>query len=123
MVICSRKTEYFDLTMRVLLGAAVVVQPLSEKQIDEYLSHAGEQLEEVRVALRADEVLKELAKTPLMLSVLTLAYVGKPVAAVGTSSSPETRRQHVFATYVERMFQRRGSQAHYTQEQTKHWLT
>ncbi len=58
-----------------------------------------------------------------MLSVLTLAYSGTTIEEREMTGSPETQQRHVFETYGARMLQRRGSQAHYTQEQTKHWLT
>jgi NACHT domain len=123
MVVCSRRAEYFDLTARVLLEAAVMVQRLSEKQIDEYLSCAGGQLDAVRVALREDQALQKLITTPLMLIALTLAYAGKPVEELMMMETAEMRRRHIFETYVHRMLQRRGSQVHYPHEQTMHWLT
>ncbi len=123
MVVCSRGAEYFDLSMRVLLRTAVAVQPLNKKQIDEYLSHAGGQLEAIRVTLREDQAFQELVTTPLMLSVLTLAYAGKPVEGLVMTGTAEMRRRYLFEAYVHWMLQRRGSQERYSQEQTMHWLT
>ncbi len=74
--------------------------------------------------VRRDKVLQELAITPLMLSVLTLAYHGKPVEDLPSASSVAILRRQVFATYVERMLQRRGTtHYHYSPHQTIHWLT
>ncbi len=84
----------FDLTTRILLLSAVVVQPLSEQQIDSYLSNAGQHLETVRAALREDQTHQELVTTPLMLSVLILAYTGKPVEKLGMAGTAEMRRRH-----------------------------
>ena len=120
-VVCSRKADYFTETGRLQLRSAVLVQPLTNKQIERYLSSAGEQLEAVRVLLRNDPVLQELATTPLMLSVLRLAYAGKPIEALQKSENSTTRRQ-VFADYVERMLQRRGVETPYTPQQTRYWL-
>src|SRR5262249_1924247 len=72
LVVCSRSVDYLALRRQVLLRSAVVVQPLTEQQIDEYLSGAGEQMEAVRAALRDDPVLQQLATTPLMLNMLIL---------------------------------------------------
>ncbi len=121
-VICSRIAEYLSLATRLQLRQAVVVQPLTEQQIDDYLSSAGGQLEAVRIALRDDPSLRELAATPLMLSVLTLAYYGKPIENILVTGSPERRRREVFASYVQRMLRRRSTQTRYTVQQTVHWL-
>ena len=78
----------------------------------------------MRVALQSDKGLQGLVVTPLMLSVLTLAYHGKPVEDLLSAGSPAILRRQVFATYVERMLQRRGTTHYrYTPQQTRHWLT
>ncbi|MFL5591377.1 MAG: NACHT domain-containing protein, partial [Ktedonobacteraceae bacterium] len=123
MVVCSRRSDYLTQPSQLVLHGAVVVQLLTPQQVDDYLSIAGEELAAVRGALRSDKVLQELAITPLMLSVLTLAYHGKPVEDLLSASSPAILRRQVFATYVERMLQRRGTHNRYTPQQTKHWLT
>jgi hypothetical protein len=76
----------------------------------------------VRVALDQDATLRELATTPLMLSVLTLAYHGKSVSDLLAAGTPEMRRQQVFAHYVERMLERRGTKTRYKPQQTVQWL-
>ena len=97
------------------------MQPLTEEQIATYLSNAGEPLETVRLVLQNDPELQEMATSPLMLSILTLAYAGKPLQALQTAGVPRTRQQ-VFADYIERMLQRRNAGTRYTQQQTIHWL-
>ena len=123
MVVCSRTSDYLDLKPRLLLRSAVEVQPLTSQQIAEYLSSAGGQTETVRVALRDDLVLQELATTPLMLSVLTLAYSGMPVENLLSDGSIEMRRRMLFADYVHRMLQRRGIQNDYASQHTMLWLS
>ena len=104
------------------LRCAVIVQPLTAQQIDDYLSSAGGHLAEVRVAVGKDKELQELAATPLMLSVLTLAYQEKTVEDLLAAGSYETQRTQVFATYVQRMLKRRSAHTRYTRQQTMHWL-
>src|SRR5262249_45945884 len=77
----------------------------------------------IRIALRDDPVLQELTITPLMLSILAMAYAGKSREGLPTSGSLEERRQQIFATYTEHMLQRRGTTKRYTPEQTNCWLT
>jgi transcriptional regulator with XRE-family HTH domain/DNA polymerase III delta prime subunit len=122
-VVCCRSAEYATQKTRLLLQRAVTVQPLTAHQIDTYLLLAGEQLAALRTALQADPMLQELAATPLMLSVLMLAYHGKSVEDLPEAESLEIHRRQVFATYVQRMFQRRGTEIRYTVQQTIHWLT
>ena len=55
------------------------LQPLTPQQVDEYLDRAGAELAAVREALQDDATLQELAETPLMLSIMSLAYRGMPV--------------------------------------------
>jgi len=121
IVVCSRRIEYLAQTKRLALRNAVVVQPLTAKQIEEYLLSAGEQLEAVRVLLRNDPALRELAASPLMLSVLTLAYAGQSVETLQMARAPTTRQQ-VFANYVGWMLRRRGSETRYKPAQTIQWL-
>lgn len=122
-VVCSRSTEYLTQIRQVLLHSAVVVKPLTAQQIDDYLSSAERQLAPLRVALRDDLVLQELATTPLMLSILTLAYHGMAVEDILAERTPEPRRRQVFETYVRRMMERRGTGARYSPQQTIYWLT
>lgn len=122
-VVCSRSADYLALMERIQLHNAVVVQPLTKEQIDSYLSSMGEQVAAVRVALQYDSDLQALLSTPLMLSILTLAYHGKSVDDLLSAASPANLRQQVFATYVERMLERRGASTRYTSQQTISWLT
>jgi len=123
LVVCSRSTDYFAQEKRVQLRCAVAAQPLTEQQIDNYLWSAGGQLEAVRVALHQDKELQELAETPLMLSVLTLAYHGKSLEDLLEIGSTKTRRKQIFTSYVKRMLERRSHQTRYTAQQTISWLT
>lgn len=79
IVVCSRSVEYFAQEKRLLLHQAVMIQPLTSEQIEAYLSRAGNQLQAVRQMLLDDLWLRELATTPLMLSILILAYHEKSV--------------------------------------------
>jgi len=122
MVICCRREEYYVQAMRVALQQAVLIQPLAQQQIDEYLHRAGKQLEGVRQAFEKDPEFQEMVKTPLMLSIVTLAYQGEASAIFVTADSIEAWRQQVFAIYVQRMLGRRGTKTRYTKGQTVHWL-
>jgi tetratricopeptide (TPR) repeat protein len=123
MVVCCRSSEYQEQDTRVLLQNAVVVQPLTQQQIDDYLSAAGQQLEVMREAFHRDAILQELATTPLMLNVLTLAYRETPARDLPSADSLEAQRQQVFAHYTERMLHHRSVHTSYSPQQMLHWLT
>jgi hypothetical protein len=121
IVLCSRRSEYLSQAGRVLLRRAVVVQPLTAQQIDDYLSSADEQLAAVRVALRDNPTLQELYATPLMLSMLVLAYRGKPDEPMLLKDLPMTQRQ-VCEAYVERIPEPQGIASLHPPKQTVSWL-
>jgi hypothetical protein len=125
LVVCSRLQEYTNLSVRLKLNGAVCLQPLSIEQADEYLLRAGPELAALRGALEEDENLQELMKTPLMLSIMSLAYEGQPLGALagGGLDTVESLRRHVFDTYIERMFQRKGRpNLPFTKERLTFWL-
>ncbi|HEY4035307.1 MAG TPA: helix-turn-helix domain-containing protein [Ktedonobacteraceae bacterium] len=122
IVVCCRRGEYFMQATRVALRRAVLVQPLTGQQIDKCLCGAGEQLEAVRKALDADPELQEMVKTPLMLSIVSLAYQGEASTTDVPAGSIEARRRQIFATYVQRMLTRRGAETCYSEEQAISWL-
>jgi DNA polymerase III delta prime subunit len=123
MVVCSRVADYAALTAKLKLRGAIMVQPLTDEQIDSYLAQTGDQLVSVRTLLHEDAEMRVFANTPLMLSIMSLAYQGMPPEALPEQASLDARRRHLFDTYVERMLNRRGGSKHYTSEQTRHWLS
>ena len=122
MVVCCRTAEYFAQATRVALQRAVLVQPLTVQQIDEYLSRIDGQLEAVQKALDADPQLREMVKTPLMLSIITITYQGEAHTTDVPAGSIEARRQQLLTTYVQRVLGRRGTETWYTEMQTISWL-
>jgi hypothetical protein len=122
IVVCSRSADYDALTNRLNLGGAVVLQPLTPAQIDDYLSGTGDELLAVKETLPDDAHLQELAKSPLILSIMTLVFKGKSVRDLHALDTIEARRKHLFDAYIQGMFDRRGTDLAYTPEQTIHGL-
>ncbi len=123
MVVCTRIADYEVLSNRLQLRGAIYIRSLTPEQVNQYLDEAGEQLKTVKILLTEDTALQELAKSPLTLSVMTLAYQGKKLEELPQTGSVEERRQHLFNSYTERMFQRKGVNQQYPKDQTIHWLT
>lgn len=136
IVICSRIYDYEALSHRLNFQGAIYLQPLNPEQINHYLTSAGSGLEAVKKLLQEDGELQELAKSPLMLSVMTLAYQGMSVQDLLASKSVENCREHLFNRYIDRMFFRRRTRQEenqhnqnqeqlgqtYPKDQAIHWL-
>lgn len=122
LVICCRSGQYRALSRHLPLQRAVSILPLTQEQIEGYLSGAQGQLEGLRQALRNDPELGELAHRPLMLSILTLAYQGGSGGDPPTGLASGQTMQRVLGHYVKRMMLRRGQLQRWTQEQFLRWL-
>ncbi len=122
VVVCSRSSDYLNQPARLRLQTAVIVQPLSDEQIEHYLTDRGEQITGLRERLNHESELRELATTPLMLTILVLAYQGQSPATITSGQISGQARQQIFASYVQRMLKRRGAHSKYEAKQTIHWL-
>jgi hypothetical protein len=121
IVVCSRIKDYEALSTRLQFQAALYLQSLTLDQIHHYLTRVGSELAAISTALHTDVTLQELAKSPLMLNIMTLAYQDVSIEEL-PSRSLEERCQHLFNAYIERMFNRRAANSRYSKEQTKRWL-
>jgi eukaryotic-like serine/threonine-protein kinase len=126
LAVSCRLQDYTNLPVRLKLNAAICLQPLTARQVDDYLAAFGPRQDVLRQVLKNDEALMIFAQSPLLLSIMSLAYEDAFADALANQSSgtAEERRRHLFDTYVERMFKRKGQhRQRYSDEQTKKWLT
>lgn len=128
IVVCSRIADYDVLNKKLNLSNAVLLQPLGLEQIKEYLIRGGSEFIEARQVWETDEQLQELVKQPLMLSIMILAYKGswiKTYEKKPLNATIETRRKHLFDTYIQRMFKpvTRTKNEAFSSEQVKSWLS
>lgn len=121
IVVCSRIHDYEDLSDKLLLNGAIIIQPLSDMQIDIYLEQVGSNADVPRQLITTDPELRELARTPLMLNIITNAYRDATSEDMSETATLEERRQQVFELYVENTLIRRGK-SDYALEDTKHYL-
>jgi NACHT domain len=122
IVICCRIGDYQMLQDRLMLRSAICLQPLTAAQIDRYFEQAGDRLSALKALLPQDSELHELAKSPLMLSVMSLAYQDFTPEQLTVGGKIEDYRKRLFATYIDRMFQRRGKTQQYSREDSQRWL-
>ena len=126
IVVCCRISEYYALKDRLNFQCAIALKPLKSEQIQQYLASTGAELAAVNTALQEDTQLAELAKSPLMLNIITKAYKGDdkelPVDNLPRMGLEE-RRKHLFNKYIERMFRLpRRTQVQYREEDVRRWI-
>ena len=125
IAVCCRTKGYAALPLRLKLNAAIALQPLDNAQIEQYLRHAGEGLSALRQAMAADTTIQELARTPLWLSIMSLAYqeTTPEQLAEGAFEGTEQRREHILRFYTEKMLARRTTASTpFAKQQTLKWL-
>jgi len=122
LVVCCRLQDYQAIADRLMLRSAICIQPLTSDQIEQYFVQAGEQLASLKEVLHQNEELQGLATSPLMLSIMSLAYQGSNQKDVIQGGTLENYRQRLFDTYIDRMFQRRGTTQHYSRQKAQYWL-
>jgi hypothetical protein len=122
LVVTSRSQDYKALDIRLELSQAIILQPLSLEQIDLYLASVGKRLAGLRAALQTDATLRELAQSPLMLSIMTLAYYRMPADIAISLGGGDLSRKLLFDVYVERMTRYRGGDKEYAPEDAVRWL-
>jgi len=122
MVVCSRIEEYEALTERLDLHGAIAIRPLTEQQIDRYIASAEPHLFTLKQALANSADLRDLAQTPLMLSVMTLTYHDRHTETETAQPTNRSEREQLFDAYIRRMFQHRDLPHLYTPAKTLHWL-
>jgi len=124
MAVCCHLEEYEELKVKLTLNGAICLRPLTDAQIDAYVEQAGAELAGLRSALPQDCSLKELARSPLMLNLMCISYRGYQVGSLAGGESREGRTEHLFKTYIDLMFKKRGTtELAYPREQTLSWLS
>jgi serine/threonine protein kinase len=123
LVVCSRMADYLAERGRVLLESAVLIQPLTSEQIELALQMAGPAFSGIRTALQQQPAVRELVTTPLMLSILTLTYQGKPVEDLLRAPAFQEQQRQIFEQYVSSMLTRRGPLTTGTPQQVVRWLS
>ncbi len=119
VVVCCRVKVYMALQHRLALQMAVCVRSLTPDQVGHYLRSLGDDLSGLRALLKQDDTLSDLACTPLILHIMTLAYQGLPAADLLQQRSASV----LFDAYISRMLQRREAKQSYSDQQLMAWLT
>lgn len=123
VAICSRIKEYEALTEHLQISSALCLQPLSSEQMYQALDSIGGSLTGLKMLLKSDLQIRKLAKTPLMLNFMSVAYQGWMIEDLKTHlCSTPNPCQHILDTYVSRRLER-GAVSDYSKDQVLHWLS
>lgn len=122
MVVCSRIKDYQALSNRLHFQSAIYLRSLTSAQISYYLDSLNTDLSGLKKLLVEDTSLQELARSPLMLNIMVLAYQGIAAEDVGEILVVEERRRQLFNAYIQRMLQQRPGE-HYSEAEAIGWLS
>ncbi len=125
IVVCCRSQTYEGISQPLDLGGAIQLQPLTDSQIDDYLTGGGKALSPLRMAIEQDLRLQELAHSPLTLSVMCRLYEEdgrSPAHLINELETSSHHPHHLFAVYLQHMYERRG-RFRYDPEKTSNWLS
>lgn len=131
MIICSRVQDYEALTEKLQLSSVICIQPLSPKQVFNFLEKGGDSLFGLKTLLQENQELVEFAQNPLILNVMSLTYQDWSTQKLLTEfRSTENRYKHLFDSYIERMLRRRirkkekkNNLVKYRQKKVLYWLS
>jgi predicted NACHT family NTPase len=121
VAVCTRYNEYKNCQSRLRLNGAIFLRPLTDAQIRTYLVAARSR--ELWYNIESEPQLLALARTPLLLSVMTLAYEEILIHSWKRLTSKEELRQYLFNAYIRRMLGREiNPRKQPSSEKTRHWL-
>ncbi|MTJ50087.1 NACHT domain-containing NTPase [Dolichospermum sp. UHCC 0259] len=103
VVVSCRIQEYRKLSEQLKLQSIINIQPLTDQQIDEQLDQAGNKLVALKSLIQQDNKLRKLAKSPLILSVMSLTYQNYTLEAVRQETLSENFYSVLFKNYINRM--------------------
>lgn len=106
VIVCCRLKEYIELPNRLALNGAVRIQPLSWKQVSNYLTKAGSRLAVLQTILHKDSALRIEARSPLMLNLMIQAYHDSSVEDYPREGFETTAacRKQLMDAYISRKF-------------------
>lgn len=110
LAVCSRSQDYEELGAKLAFDGAIEVQPLTQKQVSEFFNRFEKEMAGLKSVLKKDSALREMAETPLFLSIMVMAYRDKQDVDILISQNQETQRKHLFDNYIERMIEHRRFQ-------------
>lgn len=122
VVVSSREGDYTKLAQQLALTGAVLIQPISSTQLDDYLQIINIPGNGLNSAINDNNEIKELLVTPLMLSIASTTYRDYHTGDQPEKTANNTAQERLFFAYARTMFQQGKKNQKYTPEQTSRWL-
>ncbi|MFK8182051.1 MAG: CHAT domain-containing protein [Phormidesmis sp.] len=119
IVVCSRQNAYQETGELLTLQAALMLQPLSAEQIQDYCTALGDFGKPLQQLLKGDRQLNQLAASPLLLNIIAAAAdemsTSTSLITTNAKHNSETKltqplddcRHRLFNAYIDRMLGRR----------------
>jgi eukaryotic-like serine/threonine-protein kinase len=123
LAVCSRTSEYRNAGARLQLGGAIQLLPLSDEQQDIYLRAGAAHLATLHAAIGENSLLRELARSPLMLNLMaeTFADAAELASFGAPAGEMAALRAQLFTAYERHMFEHPRAAA-YPIRQIQQWL-
>lgn len=119
-VVCTRWSDYCNCRFKLHLHGAVLLRPLSDTQIREYLLTAKSR--ELWYNIEHQPQLLAVARTPLFLSMMTLAYEEILIHSWKRLTEKKDLCDYVFNAYIRRQLGREIRQKP-TPDKIRYWLS
>ncbi|MEP7304039.1 MAG: TIR domain-containing protein [Acidobacteriota bacterium] len=120
LVVCCRLAEYENYQIKLQLNGAVRLLPLEDEQIRQYLVQAESPA--LWDGIRGDEKTIELARTPLLLRIITVAYEEMPAEDWQRVTPASERQARLFDVYIRRLLSGDAAARPFSKARTIHWL-
>jgi hypothetical protein len=120
IVVCCRLAEYENYQVKLHLNGAIRLLPLADGQIRSYLADAEATV--IWDAISGDEETMALARSPLLLRVMTVAYQETSAGDWQRLTSASERQAHLFDVYVRRVLANDATSGRSSKTHTVRWL-
>lgn len=101
-VVCCRKQEFLHISTQLSVAGEIVIQPLTQSQIEEYLK--GHEWDGLRLIRADNAVIRGFSQIPFMLNTLAFVTRGKSkyslILDISTFETEALLRDHFLDSYV-----------------------
>lgn len=119
-VVASRQADYDAMGLRLAVDSAVLIQPLTPSQIDDYLARLGDVTAHLRAAL-AEPLLADLLRTPFLLTIAVQTYQDDAPDDLGGGDRAD-RETRLITAFVKRTLSRKAQQRRFDPDDAVRWL-
>ena len=113
LAVSSRTAPYEAIGARLKFGGAVRLAPLTDEQVTAYLESQPGHHRQLKQALALDDELQEMARSPLLLSLMNTVYRDDEAltdSGLNVRVKAGTFRQQLFADYTQEMIRSQGKE-------------